>query len=37
MCEYYDNSQASKKMDNFETNQDPYERRMSQKLVRKIV
>uniref|UniRef100_K1QMC2 Protein white n=1 Tax=Magallana gigas TaxID=29159 RepID=K1QMC2_MAGGI len=33
MCEHYDNSQASKKLEYFETNQDPYERRMSQKLI----
>ena len=33
MCESYDNSQASKKIDHFEISMDPYERRMSQKLV----
>lgn len=37
MCEHYDNSQASKKLEYFETNQDPYERRMSQKLLEESI
>nr|XP_022308826.1 protein white-like isoform X1 [Crassostrea virginica] len=37
MCESYDNSQASKKIDHFEISMDPYERRMSQKLLEESI
>jgi hypothetical protein len=33
ICEFYDNVAASKKTDNLEIDMDPYERRISEKLV----
>ncbi|XP_061185747.1 protein white-like [Saccostrea echinata] len=37
LCEFYDSSSASKRIDHFDVKMDPYERRMSQKLLEESI